>query len=64
MKRPSRHIRSSKRQFVLNLPRLGSRMVLESDASKAELGEQLLSENDDKMFGPLGFWSIKVTRAE
>jgi hypothetical protein len=39
-------------------------MVLESDASKAELGEQLLSENDDKMFGPLGFWSIKVTRAE
>jgi transposase InsO family protein len=49
---------------VLSLPRPGANMVLEADASNAQLGVQLLQEEDENKFRPVGFWSRQCTKAE
>jgi hypothetical protein len=40
---------------VLALPRPGARMILETDASNAQLGVQFLQEEEDKTVRPVGF---------
>jgi Reverse transcriptase (RNA-dependent DNA polymerase)/RNase H-like domain found in reverse transcriptase len=49
---------------VLVLPRPGARMILETDASNAQLGVQLLQEEEDKKVRPVGFWSRQCNKAE
>jgi RNase H-like domain found in reverse transcriptase len=49
---------------VLVLPRPGARMILETDASNAQLGVQLLQEKEDKKLRPVGFWSRQCNKAE
>jgi RNase H-like domain found in reverse transcriptase len=44
---------------ILALPRPQGLYVLESDASAAQLGVQLLQQQPDESLRPIGFWSRK-----
>jgi RNase H-like domain found in reverse transcriptase len=39
-------------------------MILETDASNAQLGVQLLQEEEGKTVRPVGFWSRQCNKAE
>jgi RNase H-like domain found in reverse transcriptase len=49
---------------VLALPRKQGAYVLETDASAAQLGVQLLQQQEDKSYRPLGYWSRQCNAAE
>jgi transposase InsO family protein len=49
---------------VLALPNATGLYVLEADASASQLGVQLLQEQSDKSFRPIGFWSRQCNQAE
>jgi RNase H-like domain found in reverse transcriptase len=49
---------------ILSLPRSSGLYVLEADASSSQLGDQLLQEQPDKTFRPIGFWSRQCNQAE
>jgi transposase InsO family protein len=49
---------------VLALPKSKGMFVLETDASASQLGVQLLQEQDDSTWRPIGFWSRQCNSAE
>jgi RNase H-like domain found in reverse transcriptase len=49
---------------VLELPQAKGSFVLETDASAPQLGVQLLQEQLDGTFRPIGFWSRQCNAAE
>jgi Reverse transcriptase (RNA-dependent DNA polymerase)/RNase H-like domain found in reverse transcriptase len=49
---------------ILALPRATGMYVLKADASATQLGVQLLQEQPDKTFRPIGFWSRQCNQAE
>jgi hypothetical protein len=49
---------------VLALPSKTGKYVLETDVSGAQLGVQLLQEQEDRSYRPLGYWSRQCNRAE
>jgi RNase H-like domain found in reverse transcriptase len=49
---------------VLALPQAKRSFVLEADASASQLGVQLLQEQLDSTFRPIGFWSRQCNAAE
>ena len=48
---------------ILALPRASGLYVLEADASASQLGVQLLQEQPDKSFRPIGYWSRQCNSA-
>jgi hypothetical protein len=49
---------------VLALPRKEGRYIVEADASASQLGAQLLQEQEDGSYRPLGYWSRQCNAAE
>jgi hypothetical protein len=49
---------------VLSLPRAQGELVLDTDASDAQLGCCLQQRDDDNQFHPLGYWSRQLNQAE
>jgi RNase H-like domain found in reverse transcriptase len=49
---------------ILSLPWSSGLYVLEADASASQLRAQLLQEQPDKTFRPIGFWSRQCNQAE
>ena len=49
---------------VLALPQVKGTFILETDASASQLGAQLIQEQVDSTFRPVGFWSRQCNTAE
>jgi hypothetical protein len=49
---------------VLAFPRKTGKYVIEADASASQLAAQLLQEQEDQTYRPIGFWSRPSTAAE
>lgn len=49
---------------ILALPKATGTFVLETDASACQLGVQLLQQQEDSSWRPIGFWSRQCNKAE